>query len=377
MSSSSSSSSSAGIFSFIVLGGALGALLLSAAVLGKEEKKKPKKIKAKIELDDSESSELFQVRSIESRKILIKGDKYIRTGKFDIAVKLYDNAIKELGTSAEAAAFYYQRGCLRAHKKMWTRAAEDGTNVIKLKPLLPHGFQLRGWAKLHLELLEESVADYEQAVNLEKTIERKHKKHVRRKNSKEDNNTNMRIPNLWTYHEPDLDKDEENEEDQDLSSSISSLDKKRVSFQEQAGDEKIEKIPSAKIMLVSCIASLSTRCLDAGQYAEAAKYLKRTQELAPEDYRNWLIDAQISQCYLSLGDGENTLIYAQRVRDQKPQDPRGYFLIGEAHLLLKQYKEAANAFHEALKLNPSFGEAQRKRAHAKSLIKKEQKKDRH
>jgi len=151
--------------------------------------------------------------------------------------------------------------------------------------------------------------------------------------------------------------------------------KKRVSFLEQTGNIPIETIPSAKIMLVSCIASLGTRCLNVGQHAKAVEYLRRTQELAPLDYENWLINAQITQCYLSLEDGENALSFSKKVLTHKPEDPRGYYMSGEALLLLSRHKDAAEAFAKALQLNPKYGEAKRKLAQAKSLA-KEEKRDR-
>jgi len=364
-----------------------------------EDKKKPKKRRSTLEMDDSESTENFQVRSTQCRKALIKGDKYIRSGNLDAAMTLYDKAINLLGSNEEAAAFYYQRGCLQLHKKLYSRAAKDGTWVIKLKPLLPHGYQLRGFAKVNLDFLEEAIQDYEKAVNLEKTIERKHKKHVRRKgkHSNRDENKGLRVPNLWTYQyqeyrsDEDVEKSQEEESDneENLSSSVNELNlsstsartertepKKRVSFMEQTGNIPIETIAPAPIMLVSCIASLGRRCLDVGQNEKAVEYLRRTQELAPWDYENWLVNAQITQCYLSLGDGENALSYSKKTIGNNSADPRAHYMSGEALLLLNRHKDAAEAFAKALQLNPKYGEAKRKLAHAKSLAKEEKREKR-
>jgi len=193
------------------------------------------------------------------------------------------------------------------------------------------------------------------------------------------------VPNLWTSIESDSDveksQEEESDDEEDLSSSVNSLSlgtssirtspKKRVKFLEQTGNVPIEIIPSAKIMLVSCNACLGTRCLAVGQHEKAVEYLRRAQELDPLDYESWLVNAQIAQCYLTLGDGENALSYSKKAITNKPEEPQGYYMSGEAFLLLKRNKEAADAFGKALLLNPSYGEAKRKLAHAKSLAKEE------
>jgi len=49
---------------------------------------------------------------------------------------------------------------------------------------------------------------------------------------------------------------------------------------------------------------------------------------------------------------------------------------GEALLLLNRHKDAAEAFAKALQLNPKYGEAKRKLAHAKSLAKEEKREKR-
>jgi len=263
---------------------------------------------------------------------------------------------------------------------MYSLAVEDGTCVIKLKPLLPHGYQLRAYAFLNLDRLEDTALDYEKAVAAEKKLEEKNRKHVKRKVEKK----GLRIPNLWTHEERRGGEDSESEKSQeeksgdendpdDVSSSISSLggsrSKKRVTFLEQAGNVPVETIPSAKIMLVSVIASLGSRCITAGQHARAVEYLKRTQELAPLDFENWVVNSQLAQSYLSLGDGENALSYARKVIKLKQEDPQGYYMSGEALLTLNRHVEAAESFETAVSLNPKYGEAKRKLAQARALAK--------
>eukprot|EP00456_Euglypha_rotunda_P021337 TRINITY_DN18339_c0_g1_i7.p1 TRINITY_DN18339_c0_g1~~TRINITY_DN18339_c0_g1_i7.p1 ORF type:complete len:165 (+),score=9.23 TRINITY_DN18339_c0_g1_i7:135-629(+) len=124
---------------------------------------------------------------------------------------------------------------------------------------------------------------------------------------------------------------------------------------------QIYDVPRNKMMLVAVLDTLGKRCLDVGQYAKAAEYLKRTLVLAPKSFgSNWITHKQLTQCYLPLGDGEAAFASASLAKTHNSLDAQTFYLCGEALLLLNRPEEAAKELAQAILLNPSYGEARRR-----------------
>jgi len=72
--------------------------------------------------------------------------------------------------------------------------------------------------------------------------------------------------------------------------------------------------------------------------------------------RDATLFANRSLCWLRLGDGKNALSDAQQCRMIRPHWSKAWYREGAALKLLKNYKGAADAFAEALKLDPASDE---------------------
>ncbi|CAN6352271.1 unnamed protein product [Urochloa humidicola] len=90
-----------------------------------------------------------------------------------------------------------------------------------------------------------------------------------------------------------------------------------------------------------------------GDYLAAARLYKVAMYKDPLDAT---LFANISLCWLRLGDGEQALLDAQKCKIMRPGWSKAWYHEGEALMLLKNYKGAANSFVEALKLEPANGE---------------------
>ncbi|CAN6348358.1 unnamed protein product [Urochloa humidicola] len=71
---------------------------------------------------------------------------------------------------------------------------------------------------------------------------------------------------------------------------------------------------------------------------------------------NATLFANRSLCFLQLGDGEEALSDARRCKMLNPRWSKAWYREGAALKFLKNYKGAANAFVEALKLDPENDE---------------------
>ncbi|KAF8686182.1 hypothetical protein HU200_043656 [Digitaria exilis] len=60
-----------------------------------------------------------------------------------------------------------------------------------------------------------------------------------------------------------------------------------------------------------------------------------------------------SLCWINLGDGEKALLDAEFCRMMRPDWPKACYRQGAAHMLLKDYEKACDAFLDGLKLDPT------------------------
>ncbi|CAN6334853.1 unnamed protein product [Urochloa humidicola] len=90
-----------------------------------------------------------------------------------------------------------------------------------------------------------------------------------------------------------------------------------------------------------------------GDYLAACRLYKAAMYKDPLDAT---LFANTSLCWLRIGDGNRALLDAQKCRIMRPGWSKAWYHEGEALMLLKNYKGAANAFVGALKLEPENGE---------------------
>lgn len=86
-----------------------------------------------------------------------------------------------------------------------------------------------------------------------------------------------------------------------------------------------------------------------GQHESAIESLERALRLDASQVGALFILVQI---HLDLLDAENALSVADRMIAQEPTGPRGHYAKGEALLLAQRREEAADAFQEAVRLQP-------------------------
>nr|CAB3466408.1 unnamed protein product [Digitaria exilis] len=90
-----------------------------------------------------------------------------------------------------------------------------------------------------------------------------------------------------------------------------------------------------------------------GYYAGALYFYGLALHILPRDAT---LLANRSLCWLRVGDGKNALSDAQQCRVIRPRWSKAWHREGSALRLLKNYKGAADAFVEALKLDPTSDE---------------------
>uniref|UniRef100_A0A0E0CKQ3 F-box domain-containing protein n=1 Tax=Oryza meridionalis TaxID=40149 RepID=A0A0E0CKQ3_9ORYZ len=85
-------------------------------------------------------------------------------------------------------------------------------------------------------------------------------------------------------------------------------------------------------------------------YLTAAKLYNMAIEHDPEDMT---VYSNTSVCWLKMGKGMNALETAQVCRILRPDWPKGCYREGTAHMFLKDYEKACNAFLDGFKLDPA------------------------
>ncbi|EEE57022.1 hypothetical protein OsJ_06798 [Oryza sativa Japonica Group] len=85
-------------------------------------------------------------------------------------------------------------------------------------------------------------------------------------------------------------------------------------------------------------------------YLTAAKLYNMAIEHDPEDMTLY---SNTSVCWLKMGKGMNALETAQVCRILRPDWPKGCYREGTAHMFMKDYEKACNAFLDGFKLDPA------------------------
>ncbi|CAL4943683.1 unnamed protein product [Urochloa decumbens] len=85
-------------------------------------------------------------------------------------------------------------------------------------------------------------------------------------------------------------------------------------------------------------------------YAGASKFYAEAIMLDPADATLY---SNRSLCHLKIGEARNALVDADACISLRPEWPKGYYRKGAAHMSLKEYKEARDAFMDGLKVDPS------------------------
>nr|XP_034572070.1 poly [ADP-ribose] polymerase tankyrase-like isoform X3 [Setaria viridis] len=85
-------------------------------------------------------------------------------------------------------------------------------------------------------------------------------------------------------------------------------------------------------------------------YTGASKFYTEAIMLDPADATLY---SNRSFCHLKIGEKKDALVDANACISLRPEWPKGYYRKGAAHMSLKEYKEARDAFMDGLKLDPS------------------------
>ncbi|CAN6272689.1 unnamed protein product [Urochloa humidicola] len=85
-------------------------------------------------------------------------------------------------------------------------------------------------------------------------------------------------------------------------------------------------------------------------YVSAVNFYSMAIKLDPSDVT---LHSNKSLCWVNLGDGEKALLDAEFCRMMRPDWPKACYRQGAAHMLLKDYEKACDAFLDGLKLDPT------------------------
>ncbi|XP_025821128.1 LOW QUALITY PROTEIN: transient receptor potential cation channel subfamily A member 1-like [Panicum hallii] len=83
-------------------------------------------------------------------------------------------------------------------------------------------------------------------------------------------------------------------------------------------------------------------------YVSAVNFYSMAIKLDPSDV---ILHSNKSLCWINLGDGEKALLDAEFCRMMHPDWPKACYRQGAAHMLLKNYEKACDAFLDGLKLD--------------------------
>ncbi len=106
---------------------------------------------------------------------------------------------------------------------------------------------------------------------------------------------------------------------------------------------------------VATLRALAVLDLEAGRYAEAVTRLAQALSRDPSDGLSWYFKGV---GHLRLGDFQDTLYCGNRAAHCRETVALGRDLAGRAHMRLKQYPKAVDAFSEAVRRNPADTKAQ-------------------
>lgn len=107
------------------------------------------------------------------------------------------------------------------------------------------------------------------------------------------------------------------------------------------------------------------RAFEAGALGEATGYAERA--LLSNPARADVL-AILAACWVRRGDQARALEYARRATEIVPSDPRYWASLGQAHLELRQFREARDAFLRAISADPNMAEAYYALARTETLL---------
>lgn len=104
-------------------------------------------------------------------------------------------------------------------------------------------------------------------------------------------------------------------------------------------------------------------------YLGASKLYTKALELS---YLDETLYSNRSLCYLKIGQPQKALLDANLCIRRKPEWAKGYYRKGAAHMSLKEYEEASEAFQDGLELDPGNDEFEKALREAWEAMSKDQ-----
>ncbi|KAK3139894.1 hypothetical protein QOZ80_5AG0392280 [Eleusine coracana subsp. coracana] len=136
-----------------------------------------------------------------------------------------------------------------------------------------------------------------------------------------------------------------------------------ISYAEFKSRKPLAKEPYNK--RIAIFKSQAANAFKQKKYAQASK----NYSLLMQDKPSATLYSNRSLCKLRMGDGKGALSDAKQCRMMRPGWAKACYRQGAAHMLLKEYKQACDAFLDAEKLDPGNEEIERELRKAMELMK--------
>ncbi|VAH95753.1 unnamed protein product [Triticum turgidum subsp. durum] len=120
--------------------------------------------------------------------------------------------------------------------------------------------------------------------------------------------------------------------------------KEDASARKSSSEEKVIQDKKAELK------SLGAKAVEEKDYAGASKFYSEAVKVDPKDATLY---SNRSLCHLRIGDAHDALVDADACIRLRPDWPKGYCRKGAALTVLKDHKEACDAYMAAVKLDPS------------------------
>ncbi|KAM3294924.1 hypothetical protein ACQJBY_037659 [Aegilops geniculata] len=120
---------------------------------------------------------------------------------------------------------------------------------------------------------------------------------------------------------------------------------------------------------VAVLKSQGKEAVKRKDYLGASKLYTKALELR---YLDETLYSNRSLCYLKIGKPQKALLDAHLCIARKPEWAKGYYRKGAAHMSLKEYEEASEAFQDGLELDPGNNEIKKALREAWEAMSKDQ-----